>query len=127
VNNVLIPFTPCGAHSTLFGDDTGCSRLPCECTGDGTNPTAYELLVADPGTCASNTTNVCLGTQIPFEQALAATFIEGIVFLLICLTGMRKYILRLIPKQILLAGACGIGVFISFVGFKDCGFITQAP
>lgn len=29
--------------------------------------------------------------------------------------------------QILLAGACGIGIFISFVGFKDSGFITQAP
>ena len=48
------------------------------------------------------------------------------MFLAICLTGLRHYILRLVPKQVLLAGACGIGVFIAFVGFKDSGFVTQA-
>jgi xanthine/uracil/vitamin C permease (AzgA family) len=34
-------------------------------------------------------------------------------------------LLQLFPKQVLLAGACGIGVFIAFVGFKDAGFISQ--
>lgn len=128
VNNVLQPFYPCGAHSTLNGQDMECSRVPCACSGDKTNPTAFTVLAPDaPPSCSTNTTNVCLGTKIPFEQALTATFIEGLVFLAICFTGLRFYILKLIPKQILLAGACGIGIFISFVGFKDSGFITQAP
>ena len=123
-----MPYTPCGAHSTLTGVDQPCSRVPCQCTGDKTNPTAFTVLdTTAPASCSGNTTNVCLGTLVPFEQALAATFLEGVVFLLICVTGLRYYVLKLVPKQILLAGACGIGVFISFVGFKDSGFITQAP
>lgn len=127
VNNVLIPFTPCGAHSTLTGDDQPCSRVACECTGDMTNPAEFTVLDSTaPLTCSTNTTNVCLGTKIPFEQALAATFLEGVIFFLICVAGLRFWFLKIVPKQILLAGACGIGIFISFVGFKDAGFITQS-
>jgi AGZA family xanthine/uracil permease-like MFS transporter len=37
------------------------------------------------------------------------------------------YILRLVPKSILMAGAAGIGVFIAFVGAKDMGVIVGAP
>lgn len=68
-----------------------------------------------------------MGSKIPFQKALAATFIEGLVFFLICITGLRVYILRLVPKSILMAGAAGIGVFIAFVGAKDMGVIVQAP
>jgi hypothetical protein len=45
--------------------------------------------IPTPAACG-NTTNVCLGTKIPFEQALTATFLEGLVFLLICVTGERN-------------------------------------
>ena len=127
VNNVLQPFYPCGAHATLTGNDTTCARITCECTGNMSDPSAFTVTDASaPASCASST-NVCLGTRIPFEQALTATFLEGVVFLLICITGLRYWFLKVIPKQILLAGACGIGIFISFVGFRDSGFITQAP
>jgi AGZA family xanthine/uracil permease-like MFS transporter len=66
VQSVLQPYAPCGAHSTLAGSDGACSRLPCECTGDKTNPAAYSLLAPSPE-CA-NTTNVCLGTKIPVRR-----------------------------------------------------------
>ena len=49
------------------------------------------------------------GTKIPFEKALTATFLEGLVFLGICFTGMRSRLLRLFPKTVLMAGAVGIG------------------
>ena len=49
------------------------------------------------------------GTTIPYEKALTATFLEGLVFLGICFTGMRSRLLRLFPKTVLMAGACGIG------------------
>jgi adenine/guanine/hypoxanthine permease len=126
VNNVLQPFTPCGAHATLTGDDAACGRVSCECKGDKSNPTAFTVPDTALASCA-NSTNVCLGTKVPYEQALTATFLEGLVFLFICFTGLRKHILKIFPKQVLLAGACGIGIFISFVGFKDSGFITQGP
>jgi AGZA family xanthine/uracil permease-like MFS transporter len=47
--------------------------------------------------------------------------------MLICLLGIREYLLKLVPKSVLIAGAAGIGVFISFVGLKDCGIISAAP
>jgi len=54
-----------------------------------------------------------VGTKIPYEQGLAATLLEGLAFLIICITGLRAVLLRLFPKSVLLAGAAGIGVFIA--------------
>ena len=51
-------------------------------------------------------------------HAQAATFLEGIVFLIICFTGMRSRLIKVFPRTVLMAGACGIGVFIAFVGVK---------
>jgi len=48
----------------------------------------------------------------------AATFLEGLVFLLICFTGMRSRLIKIFPRTVLMAGACGIGAFIAFVGVK---------
>ena len=48
----------------------------------------------------------------------AATFLEGIVFLIICFTGMRSRLIKVFPRTVLMAGACGIGMFIAFVGVK---------
>lgn len=50
----------------------------------------------------------------------AATFLEGIVFLIICFTGMRSRLIKIFPRTVLMAGACGIGAFIAFVGVKVC-------
>lgn len=43
---------------------------------------------------SGDSVSACLGTQIPFEQALACTFLEGLVFMLICLLGIREYLLK---------------------------------
>lgn len=45
----------------------------------------------------------------------------------LCILGLRTYILKLFPTSILMAGAAGIGVFISFVGVKSMGMIVGAP
>lgn len=60
---------------------------------------------ASPGTAASpgpffGTTNACIGSEVPFEKALAATFLEGLVFLLICVTGLRSKILKIFPRTV---------------------------
>lgn len=49
-----------------------------------------------------------VGTKIPFEQGLAATTLEGLVFILICVTGLRSIILKLFPKSVLMAGEGGL-------------------
>ncbi|KAG2449606.1 hypothetical protein HYH02_005139 [Chlamydomonas schloesseri] len=125
VNSVLKLGVPCGAHSHFYGGDA-CTGQPCSCsiTPEGTQVVNERVLVGGP---CFNTTAACLGTEIPYEQALAATFLEGLVFLAICFLGIRRWLLKLFPKSILMAGAAGIGCFISFVGVKDMGVIVAAP
>lgn len=129
VLNLIKPFKPCGAHSFFNGNDTVTAGLPCTC---GPVQPDGSQIINDVGTAANpgkyyGTTNACIGSEVAFEKALAATFLEGLVFLLICVTGMRSRILKLFPRTVLMAGACGIGVFISFVGIKDMGVIVAAP
>lgn len=85
VNNIL-GVQPYGHHASMQGPDKTC-QLPCK--GVPASPTNATLVpdVTLDGRCAADTPNTCLGTKIPFEQALAATFLEGILFLFVCITG----------------------------------------
>lgn len=56
--------------------------------------------------------------------ALAAVFVEGLIFLLLSLTGVRASLLKAIPKQLRLAISAGIGLFIMFIGFQNAGIIV---
>lgn len=51
-------------------------------------------------------------------MALAAVFIEGFVFLFLALTGMRQWLVRLLPNSIKIASGCGIGLFLAEVGLS---------
>jgi xanthine/uracil/vitamin C permease (AzgA family) len=51
-------------------------------------------------------------TQVTYQQALAAVFIEGWIFIAISLTGVRGKLVSLVPKSIMLATAGGIGLFL---------------
>eukprot|EP00898_Chlorokybus_atmophyticus_P000922 jgi/Chlat1/1830/Chrsp14S02224 len=79
--------------------------------------------VVKPHPCADDPTQTCYET--PYPQALAAVFLEGLVFTAIACVGMRSVLLKLFPTTVLMAGACGIGVFIAWVGVKQNGFIIQ--
>jgi AGZA family xanthine/uracil permease-like MFS transporter len=86
VNNVL-GVQQCGHHATMQGPDKACMGIPCSCIpASATNSTLVPDVTLN-GACAADTANMCMGTKIPFEQGLAATFLEGIVFILICVTG----------------------------------------
>ncbi len=59
-----------------------------------------------------------------WQQALAATFIAGIVFLAISLSGARKKIIDSIPDGLRYAVIAGIGCFIVFIGIENVGLIV---
>lgn len=126
VINVLQLGVPCGAHSTFKGGGAY-ADLPCQCTlgPDGVTPIPISPPANDPAWKQND--SQCTGTKVPFEQALACTFLEGLVFMAICLFGVREFLLKMVPRSVLIAGACGIGFFISFVGSKDSGIIVGAP
>ena len=68
---------------------------------------------------------VVLGLGIPWETALAGTFVSGIVFLLLAVTGLRRLVINAIPVPLKLAVGAGIGLFIAFIGLKEGGVIVN--
>lgn len=62
-----------------------------------------------------------------WEEALAAVFISGVIFLIISLTNVRKYLINAIPKDLKLSIGAAIGFFIAFIGLKNAGIIVANP
>ncbi|KAF2463417.1 xanthine/uracil permease family protein-like protein [Lindgomyces ingoldianus] len=56
--------------------------------------------------------------KIPYKLALAAVFVEGWIFIFLALTGMRQWLVRLLPTSIKIASACGIGLFLALIGLS---------
>jgi adenine/guanine/hypoxanthine permease len=67
---------------------------------------------------------VVLGMGIPWETALAGTFMSGLLFLILTLTGVREAVIKAIPLQLKLAVGAGIGLFIAFIGLKAAGIVV---
>ena len=70
---------------------------------------------------------VVIGAGIPWETALSAVLVSGILFLILSLSGVREKIINGIPATLKLAVASGIGLFIAFVGFQSADIIVGDP
>lgn len=70
---------------------------------------------------------VVKGMGIPWQTALGAVFVSGLVFLLLTAVGLRKMILESIPAGLYSAVASGIGLFIAFIGLKGAGIVVADP
>ena len=68
---------------------------------------------------------VCLGMGYSWQFALTAVLLEGIIFILLTVTNVRKWIVDSIPVSIKKAIGCGIGHFIAFIGLKNAGVIVS--
>jgi AGZA family xanthine/uracil permease-like MFS transporter len=73
------------------------------------------------------TYTIILAKEVPWPTALGIIFWAGVFFLLISLTPIRESIAKAIPREIRIAAACGIGVFLTFIGLKNAGFIVADP
>ncbi|MFT6070131.1 MAG: AGZA family xanthine/uracil permease-like MFS transporter [Bacteriovoracaceae bacterium] len=71
--------------------------------------------------------SLVLGMKVPFAVALGAVFWSGIIFLLLSLFKVRELIVESIPASLQKAIACGIGLFIAFIGFKNAGMVVDNP
>ena len=70
---------------------------------------------------------VCIKMHIPWQTALGAVFLSGIIFLAITAAGIRQMILHAIPHELYAAVASGIGLFIAFIGFRNAGLVVGDP
>jgi xanthine/uracil permease family protein len=67
-----------------------------------------------------------MGMGYSWQAALAAVFVEGIIFILLTVFNIREQIVRCIPKNLRFAISAGIGFFIAFVGLKNAGIIVAS-
>jgi AGZA family xanthine/uracil permease-like MFS transporter len=73
------------------------------------------------------TYTIVLGKGVPWPTALGIIFWAGVFFLIISVTPIRESIAKAIPREIRIAAAVGIGIFLTFIGLKNAGFIVSDP
>lgn len=69
------------------------------------------------------TFTVCGVMHFTWQQALAMVLICGLINIVITVTGLRKTIIKSLPKVLQSAIGGGIGLFIAYIGVKDAGFL----
>ncbi|KAJ0044724.1 hypothetical protein Pint_06648 [Pistacia integerrima] len=57
--------------------------------------------------------------NVPYKSALAAVFIEGLIFLFISAIGFRAKLAKLVPKPVRISSSAGIGLFLAFIGLQN--------
>ena len=67
---------------------------------------------------------VVLSMGYSWQVALAAVFVEGVIFMLLSLTKVREALFNSIPMTLKLAVGGGIGLFIAFIGLQNGGIIN---
>ena len=70
---------------------------------------------------------VCGTLGLPWQTALGAVFISGIIFLLLTVTKLRQLIIDSVPMSLKCAVVVGIGMFIAFVGLQGSGLVVSNP
>jgi adenine/guanine/hypoxanthine permease len=73
------------------------------------------------------TYTVVKGMGVPWQTALGAVFISGVVFVLLTLIGVRQLIMSALPPELYAAVAAGIGLFIALIGLRNSGIIVSNP
>ncbi|UDM16848.1 NCS2 family permease [Vogesella sp. XCS3] len=73
------------------------------------------------------TFTVVKGMGVPWEAALGAVFISGIVFLAVSLFKVREAIVNAIPQSLKFAISAGVGLFLAIIALKNAGVVVDHP
>ncbi|WP_112242743.1 NCS2 family permease [Kribbella monticola] len=66
-----------------------------------------------------------VATKMTWADAMGLVVIEGIIILVLVLTGFRRAVFEAVPLQLKIAISVGIGLFIAFIGVIDAGFVRR--
>ncbi len=70
---------------------------------------------------------VSIAKNSTWEQAMGLVLIEGLLILVLVLTGFRVAVFKSIPTSLKVAISVGIGLFIALIGLVDSGFVRRTP
>ena len=66
-----------------------------------------------------------IASQMTWADAMGLVVLEGLVILVLVLTGFREAVFRAVPAQLKIAISVGIGLFIALIGLVDAGFVRR--
>jgi adenine/guanine/hypoxanthine permease len=66
-----------------------------------------------------------IASQMTWADAMGLIVLEGLIILVLVLTGFRKAVLDAVPTQLKVAISVGIGLFIALIGMVDAGFVRR--
>ena len=70
---------------------------------------------------------VVLGAGVPWQAALGAVFLSGLLFLAVSLLRVREWLVNGIPLSLKLGIAAGIGFFLGLIGLRAMGLVAAHP
>lgn len=68
---------------------------------------------------------VCFGFGLSYANALVCVLVDGIVFVILTTTGLRKLIFQAIPDRVKAGISAGIGLFIAFIGLQNVALVVD--
>ena len=68
---------------------------------------------------------ICISLGYPWQFALTAVLLEGLLFVLLCVSSLRQIIFEMVPTSLKHAIAVGIGFFVAMIGFKNSGILAE--
>ncbi len=71
------------------------------------------------------TYEICLRMEVPWQGALGMVFWNGMLFLVLTMTGLRSQLVKAIPEALKIGIQVGIGLLIALVGLKNCGLVIS--
>ncbi len=71
--------------------------------------------------------SLVIGEGVTWQTALGVVLVSGVVFGVLTLAGVRRHVIAAIPRELRLAIAAGIGLFITFIGCRNLGLIVDDP
>ena len=68
---------------------------------------------------------VGIASRMTWADAMGLVIIEGLIIVVLVVTGVRAAVFRAVPSQLKIAIAVGIGLFITMIGLVDSGFVRR--
>ena len=85
------------------------------------------VLAPGMGLNAYFTFGVVQGLGVPWQVALTAVFVEGLIFLALSRGGVRTLIINAIPQSLKIATTVGIGLFLAIIGLQNMQLVVDHP
>jgi len=122
-----------GAHTDLFGNILPVPQVAAVTALVAGVMTILMGLVANypfaiaTGLGINSLVAVTMAPQMSWPAAMGLVLVNGVVILILVLTGVRTMVFRAVPPPLKAAIAVGIGLFITLIGLVDAGFVRRIP